>query len=427
MGNRTRTRARKLGYTRGLMIIESITIGDELLKGMVVNTNTTFLSRHLFQAGYAVSRQTTLSDERESLRSGFKEALQRADLIIATGGLGPTLDDRTREVAAELFHSDFHFDQAIADEITRRFGKTIVSLENQATIPSKAKPLRNRVGTAPGLVFTEGGKTLILLPGVPKEMEPMFLEEVLPLVQKQWQLKEKKGSAQLFFCLVYESLLDPHLRELSHRYPSVEVGIYPAHGTLSVMLSAPDKTELDGFQRELTSRFSNYQYLSQSGKIEEAIQNWFIPHKKTLAFAESCTGGMLATHITAIPGASEYFLGSFVVYSNQMKEGILDVSALQDIVSEGAVQEMLAGVFKKTSADFAIAVSGIAGPSGGTEQKPVGTICAAIGERGKSPDVGTFRAFGNRQTIILLTTQWLLGALWRKVETGIPAFPLLPS
>ena len=137
MGNRMRTRARKLGYARGLLIIESITIGDELLKGMVVNTNTTFLSRHLYQAGYAVSRQTTLSDERESLRSGFKEALQRADLIIATGGLGPTLDDRTREVAAELFHSDFHFDQAIADEITRRFGKTIVSLRKSGDHPFK--------------------------------------------------------------------------------------------------------------------------------------------------------------------------------------------------------------------------------------------------------------------------------------------------
>jgi len=140
---------------------------------------------------------------------------------------------------------------------------------------------------------------------------------------------------------------------------------------------------------------------------------------------------MLSMHVTAVPGASEYFLGSFVVYSNAMKQQVLGVAKetidSQGAVSEAAVKEMLDAVFKKTSADFAIAVSGIAGPTGGTEQKPVGTICAAMGERGKPSDVGTFKALGNRHTITLLTTQWLLGALWRKAEKGIPAFPLLPS
>jgi nicotinamide-nucleotide amidase len=165
-------------------------------------------------------------------------------------------------------------------------------------------------------------------------------------------------------------------------------------------------------------------------KTEEALHSWFVQHKKKLAFAESCTGGMLSTCVTALPGASDYFLGSFVVYSNEMKEKILGVSQetlnLKGAVSAEAVSEMLNGVFKKTSADFAIAVSGIAGPTGETAQKPVGTIWAAIGERGKSPDIGTFHLVGSRQTIILQTTNYLLGALWRKVEKGIPAFPLLP-
>ncbi len=410
------------------MIIELISIGDELLKGNVVNTNATFLSRQLMFEGYAVSRQTTLPDERESLAKGFRETLQRADLVIATGGLGPTLDDRTREIAAALFHSDFHFDQALADDIKRRFGDRNVSIENQAKIPSRAKILQNRIGTAPGLLFSEEGKALILLPGVPREMEPMFLEQVQPWIQKQWPLKAKKESVQLYFCLIHESLLDPHLRELTEHYSSVEAGIYPAHGTLTVALQSSDKSQLEAFQKELISRFSNYHYFSKSGKIEEALLDCFIKHKKTLAFAESCTGGMLSMHVTSVPGASDYFLGSFVVYSNTMKQQILGVSKetldSQGAVSEAAVKEMLDGIFKKTSADFAIAVSGIAGPSGGTEQKPVGTICAAIGERGKAPDAGTFKSFGNRHTITLLTTQWLLGALWRKVEKGIPAFPL---
>ena len=218
------------------MIIELISIGDELLKGIAVNTNAAFISRHLEQDGYSVSRQTTLPDERESLARGLKEAMLRADLVIATGGLGPTLDDRTRQIAAELFHSDFHFDQVIADDLKRRFGNMNVSIEDQATVPKKAKTLLNSVGTAPGFVFTEAGKTLILLPDVPKEMEPMFLDQALPLVHKQLPQKNKKASAQLFFCIVYESHLDPHLRELTKRYPAVEVGIYPAHGTLGVVL-----------------------------------------------------------------------------------------------------------------------------------------------------------------------------------------------
>lgn len=411
------------------MIIELISIGDELLKGSVVNTNAAYISRHLLQAGYPVARQTTLADHRESLEEGFKEALQRAELVIATGGLGPTLDDQTREIVAELFHSDFHLDKMVADDIKRRFGNRIVSLENQATVPSKATPFLNAIGTAPGLLFSERDKNLVLMPGVPREMEPMFLEQILPWIQKKWPLKKKKESVQLFFCLVYESLLDPHLRELAERYPAVEAGIYPSHGTLSVVLHSDNKKQLEVFQQEMISRFGNYHYQSQSGKIEEAIHHWFIKNKKRLSFAESCTGGMLSEHITALPGASDYFLGSFIVYSNEMKEQILEVSKetidSQGAVSEITVREMLEGVFKKTSADFAIAVSGIAGPTGGTQQKPVGTICAAIGERGKLPDIGTFKAFGNRQTIILLTAQWLLGSLWRKVEKGIPAFPLL--
>lgn len=412
------------------MIIELISIGDELLKGIIVNTNAAFLSRHLQQNGYSVSRQTTLSDERESLLSGFKQALERADLIIATGGLGPTLDDQTRQVAAELFHSDFRFDQAIADDIKRRFAGMNVSVEDQATIPSKATTLPNRVGTAPGLIFKEKGKTLILLPGVPREMEPMFLEQVLPLIQKFWPIHDQKANTHLSFCLVYESLLDPHLRELSKIYPAVEAGIYPSHGILSVVLNSSDKEQLFLFRKEMIYRFGDYLFITPNGKIEEAVQAWFVQHKRKLALAESCTGGLISSHLTAVPGSSDYYLGSLVVYSNEMKEKILGVSKdtlnSQGAVSAKAVDEMLDGVFRKTDADFAIAVSGIAGPTGGTKQKPVGTVWAAIGERGKTPDIGTFMAKGSRQMIILMTTNYLLSALWRKVEKGIPAFPLLP-
>jgi PncC family amidohydrolase len=165
--------------------------------------------------------------------------------------------------------------------------------------------------------------------------------------------------------------------------------------------------------------------------VEEQLLHWFVSHHKKLAFAESCTGGLLASRITSVAGASDYFLGSFVVYSNEMKEKILGVSKstilAQSAVSEEVVQEMLEGVFKRTSADYAIAVSGIAGPAGELPGKPVGTICAGVAERGKPPEVGTFLCRGRRQEIILEATNHLLSALCKKVEKGIPAFPLLHS
>lgn len=410
------------------MNIEVISIGDELLKGTIVNTNAPFICRHLLEKGYRVSRQTTLCDERIALAAGLKEALHRSDLVITTGGLGPTLDDQTREAAAELFGSDFHIDEHLAEELKRRYAERYAAVQDQARVPRKAQLVRNRVGSAPGLLFSEKGKTLILMPGVPKEMEAMFIEEVLPLIEKQAPRSQRAAVVQLHFALVYESLLDPHLREFSKRYPAVETGVYPAEGRVTVLLLSADPHQLSSYQKELAARFDSYHYSSSSGKIEEALQAWFVKHKKTLFCAESCTGGAIASCLTRIPGASDYFLGSCVAYANGCKEKLLGVSArtLHDhgAVSAEVVREMLAGVFRTTSADYAIAVSGIAGPAGGTPDKPVGTIWAAIGERGKEPDVGTFKTYGSREKIILTTAYTLLGVLQRKVEKEIPAFPL---
>ncbi len=375
--------------------IELISIGDELLKGAVVNTNAAFLCRHLLQNGYSVARQTTVSDHPEELKRVIEEALSRSDLAICTGGLGTTLDDRSRQVAETLFKTG-------------------------------ARVLPNRSGQAPGLIFE---KKLILLPGVPKEMEPMFIEQAIPFIEKEWPLKEKRATQQLYFCHVYESTLDPHLRELSKQFSQVEAGVYPAHGLVSVNLSSADTAQLHAFEKELDSRFGDYRYFAKSGKIEEALHTWFVQHKKKLAFAESCTGGMLSSLVTQLSGTSDYFLGSIVAYSNSMKEQLLGVSSgtiqKNSELSVETAAEMLGGVFEKTHADYAIAVTGIAGPSGGTDQKPVGTVWAAIGERGKKPDIGTFCKKGNRQMVILSTANYLLGALWMKVAKGIPAFNFL--
>lgn len=411
------------------MIIEIVSIGDELLKGRIVNTNAAFLCRHLQQAGYTVSRCTTLSDQTQLLETGLKEVLARSDLVLSTGGLGPTIDDCTREIAAAIYGSDFHIDQALSNELRVRYPNRFDAVKDQARLPTKAKIVFNRVGSAPGLLFSEEGKTLILMPGVPAEMQPMFLEQVLPLMQERFVKQGKTKSVQLCFCIVYESLLDPHLRKAAQRYPEVEVGIYPAHGLLSVSLLSCNARQLAAFAGELRVQFGNYLYDAQSGRIEEALAAWFMKNHKTLALAESCTGGSIAGQITSLAGASGYFLGAFVVYCNEMKEQMLGVStqtlAAKGAVSREVVQEMLEGVFAKTRADYAIAVSGVAGPTGGTPDKPIGTIWAAIGQRGQPADVGKFMAFGSRQTILQSASNQLLGALWRKVEKGIPAFPLL--
>ncbi len=410
------------------MHVELVSIGDELLRGTTVNTNAAFLSHHLSEKGYQVSRHTTLPDDPVLLKEGLEEILKRSPIIITTGGLGPTCDDRTREILARLFSSQFLYDETVAADLKKRFGEQLTSLEDQATIPAKATPILNRVGTAPGLIFSDEKTLWITMPGVPQEMQEMMLNDVLPFLLKSRPPHQQKQLVQLHFSVLYESLVDPLLRTLQAKYPQVEAGIYPAYGTLAVSLLSSQQEPLEMFRASLEKEFAPYLFPSENGRIEEAVHAWFIENKKTLACAESCTGGLIAAKLTSLAGASEYFLGSLVTYSNAMKSKLLGVpeQVLCDngAVSAETVAAMLAGVFEQTDADFAVAISGIAGPLGGSDRKPVGTMWAAIGERGKSPDIGTFLAKGNRQTRILSTTYSLLGALYRKVAKGLPALPL---
>ncbi len=408
------------------MRIEIVAIGDEILKGMISNTNATFMSRALYEKGYQVTQHRVLSDELQVLKEGLEVALKHSDLVITTGGLGSTLDDHTRRIVAELFNSEFHLDQRVREDLHHRFGSQLLSLTDQATIPCKADPLLNTIGTAPGLVFKRGKTVLILLPGVPHEMQVMFTEQVLPLIQSTFPLLKKREFVPMHFCLLAESQVDPSLRELKEQFPLVEVGIYPAFGAVTVQLSSENRKQLNSFCQELKQRFAQHLFPSSSGKIAEAILQWFKEHDKRLALAESCTGGMIASLLTAIPGSSSYFLGSFVTYCDALKMNVLNVAPTvlqqEGAVSESTVRAMLQGVFARSAADFAIAVSGIAGPDGGSEEKPVGTVWAAIGQRGQLPEVGRLHLKGDRQKIILSSSNYLLGALWRKIAYGAPAF-----
>jgi nicotinamide-nucleotide amidase len=259
---------------------------------------------------------------------------------------------------------------------------------------------------------------LILLPGVPNEMRTFFNEDILPYLEKHYPVKDFEKEEELHFCFLTESTLDGKLRLLSERFPTVKVGIYPTTGTCSVRLTG---SEAKSFAAQLTEFFPTY--LMPHAKPEMALHELLTERRLTIACAESCTGGMIAEKITAQPGASAYFLGSLVVYGNECKRDILGVSeqTLQQYgaVSQEVVAEMFQGLMKVTKADYGMAVTGIAGPSGGTLEKPVGTVWAAIGQRGEQPDLWTFRLELNREGIILLTSNRLLSALYRKIFFGI--------
>jgi nicotinamide-nucleotide amidase len=405
------------------MRITLISIGSELLKGQIVNTNVCFLSRHLAQEGYTPQQHLTVSDEKDSLKKSLQAALNDADLVLTTGGLGPTLDDVTRHVVADLLQCGFRKDLAVERDLKQRYPHNYFAVEDQAVVPEKAHLFPNRVGSAPGLLFSEKGKWLIMLPGVPQEMTSLFLEQVLPWLRQTFP-RQKKEQKLLHFCLLYESLIDPTVRELSAAYPTVEVGIYPHYGSVSISLLGTN--EVAPFEQALLSRFGTYSYESPSGSIAEALIECCRRQNKKIAFAESCTGGHLAAAITAVPGASDVFLGSLVTYSNALKTSLLHVPEetlrRQGAVSSETVQAMLDGLFACTDADYGIAVSGIAGPLGGTPEKPVGTLFAALGERKKS-QVGKFQLPGDRSKVIALSTHYLLAALFRSIMHKAPPFP----
>ena len=407
--------------------VEVVAIGNELLSGTTVNSNAAFISHLLLEKGYQVVRHTVLPDQPAQLHAGLQEALKRSHLVITTGGLGPTCDDITRKIAAELFQSDFHLDEEIAAELRTRICNQPDSVIDQATVPSKAKVLKNKIGTAPGLIFSDETSTLILLPGVPHEMKALFTEQVIPYLAAALPLKIKRFARHLNLFSLPEIAVDGSLRELEIHYPGVEFGIYPGLGLLNIhlvtMAESEEKADLvlnPPFQI-LRTRFKPYLFESPSGRLENAVHEKLIEKKATLSLAESCTGGAVASRLAQLPGASKYLLGSIVAYSNLLKSSLLSVPdslLLQaGAVSPEVVASMLEGLFARTGSDYGIAVTGIAGPDGGTPEKPVGTVWCAVGQRGKKPKVWKLMAYGTRPMVIEKSVNALLGELYQQITS----------
>lgn len=402
------------------MEAELLVIGNEVLAGFTINTNAAFLGQELLKLGYLIGRQTVVPDEETALREGMRDAMGRSSLVIATGGLGPTRDDITRKVAAALFDSDFHFDADVAADLEKRFGTKIPSLVDQATVPKKAHIMKNSVGTAPGFIFRDATSTLILLPGVPIEMEAIFHQGVIPYLKKHLPPsgQHERKIVRMFKLLEVE--IDPFVRQVQDQNPDVQFGIYPGHGIISVHLVASSQKALKRPYEALVAHFSDYLYNSPSGKLEEAVHLLFNEKKLTLSTAESCTGGSIAAALTQLSGASKYFLGGVIAYSNDVKMNVLGVSkqTLENhgAISQPVVEQMVQGILNITGSDYGLAVSGIAGPEGGTPEKPIGTVWCAIGQQGAQPKSWKIRAFGNRGVIITTTVNNVIGELLRAAQ-----------
>lgn len=403
------------------MKAEVVAIGNEVLSGSVVNTNAAFISQELRKIGIEVTRHAVYPDERIPLSEGLQESLRRSPLVIASGGLGPTCDDNTRQVAAEIFESGFHYDETLAAALTARYGQGLLSIEDQATVPTRAFLLNNRIGTAPGFVFQSDKGMLILVPGVPSEMEPMMVEQVLPFLRNRYPALQQRVMRGVYLWGVREAEVDPLLRQLKEKYPELDFGIYPKEGQVSIHVYSDGNISLiESVGGQIEAAFPDRWYSSAHPKIEEAVYTLLKEKGLTVSTAESFTGGTIASTLVSVPGASDIFLGSLVTYSYEMKQLWLKVSsqtlAQYGAVSEPVVKEMLHGLLQQTGSDWGIATTGIAGPTGAVSNKPIGTVYLAVGSSKGEPYVWSGKLTGTRDFIIRHTTHRALGELYRLLK-----------
>ncbi len=402
------------------MNIEIINTGSELMLGYVLNSHQQWLCRQLSERGYVVDRQVAVNDTAHDIQAAVREALTRADLIITTGGLGPTSDDRTRDLIAELLGRQLREDPKIIAHIEAFFGRRKrpmpASTRVQALVPEGAIVISNENGTAPGLGIPFDRGLLVMLPGPPRELRPMFLNQILPLIQERFGPPPNFCCTLLHTVGIGESFLEeriaPDLAPLIAR--GLDVGYCARVGEVDVRFIART-TEAISLVREAEEvarkHLRSFIYSREPEALDAVVVRMLTERRKTIALAESCTGGYIANRITNIPGASAVFLGGVVSYSNESKQKFLGVHpetiAQNGAVSEPVAREMAEGVRRATGADYALSVTGIAGPGGGTPEKPVGTVFIgfAFSDRVEvKPQLNQY----DRETFKFLTSQQAL-------------------
>ncbi len=379
------------------MQAEIITIGDEILIGQIVDTNSAWMSKQLNEIGISVNRITSISDTKNAIVSSIEEAMSRVDLVLITGGLGPTNDDITKKTLSDYFACELVQDDGLYAKIEERLARYKIGMNafnrEQALIPDGARIIPNDFGSAPCMWFTRGNKHVISMPGVPFEMKNIMKSELLAKLSEEFDCPHVLHQTVMVQGLG-ESVLAEILEEWETNLPPVvKLAYLPSPGVVRLRMSlvgndeaeleAIVETQLLGLKAILGERI----FALDDEKIEQVIANLLLDQKKTVATAESCTGGNMAHMLTAMAGSSAYFKGSIVAYSNEVKANVLGVNknSLEDFgaVSQQVVEQMAAGACKTIGSDYAIATSGIAGPDGGTDEKPVGTVWIAVASSDK--------------------------------------------
>lgn len=344
------------------------------------------------------------------------------DIIICSGGLGPTVDDMTRPLFAKLAQTEIYFDEDIYKDLVKKFGDEPYH-KIQAMLPKDVILLPNLTGTAKGLCINLNKALIFAMPGVPHEMKTMLVNEVIPLIQQKLGKGSQVFEKTLCFFDLIEVRLDPHIKKLQYLYPDVKFGIYPSYGIVKVTFRNSSEIVIENIEKYFVSEFSSWIYAHASSKIEQVIFDILKSKKQTLALAESITGGDIARRLVALHGVSSIFLGSFVTYSNEMKTNILGVSehtlTTHGAVSEQTAFEMLSGTLKKTPCDFAIAVTGIAGPANESITKPVGLVYIAVGSKSGDKIVHECHFKGDRDIIIEKASTYALGYLLQLIKASM--------
>ena len=383
--------------TEGIRAAEIIAVGSELLTPYRVDTNSLFLTEKLNEMGIEVAGKTVVGDDRERLKNVLSDALERADLVICSGGLGPTEDDVTREAVAALLGRKLTRDDALLRQIEARFRARGLKMpsnnERQAMVPEGATLLENRLGTAAGLWLETESKIVLLLPGPPHELKDVFERECLPRLQPRAG-PVRMVTRVLMVTGLTESDTDDRIVPIYKQYDNPTVTILAAPREIQIHIRGKAATEqeaqalVDELAERIAEKLGKYVFSRDGAKLEEVVGQQLLLARKTVAVAESCTGGQVAQRLTNIPGSSAYFLGGVVCYSNDAKVWWADVPA-NLIETKGAVSEevacaLAAGIRKRTSADYGVGVTGIAGPSGATASKPVGLVYIAIADAQKT-------------------------------------------
>jgi nicotinamide-nucleotide amidase len=385
------------------MKAEIIAVGSELLTPDRVDTNSLFLTAQLNRLGIEVTRKTVVGDELADLREAFADAIERSELVIASGGLGPTEDDRTREAVADLLGRKLSRDPAVMSMIEARFrqiGRAMSEVNaRQAMVPEGATVLENRRGTAPGLWLEARGRIVVLLPGPPHELKAMFNAQVESRLARL-STGVRLLARELRVAGMGESDVDQRIAPIYTRYKNVQTTILTAPGEIQVHLrawsadAAAADRELQEIQDSIVMTLGEAVFTTAGESMEEVVARELTLQHATIATAESCTGGLLAERLTRISGSSAYFLGGVVSYSNTLKSAWVDVPA-EIIESRGAVSPEVAvaladGIRRRTGATLGIGITGVAGPTGGTPEKPVGTVHIAIAAASGSKERGVF-------------------------------------